>query len=104
MNVLGSKFKSMIGVVTHLTDEPINVSVISKESGMSISYLEQLFTYLRKAKIVEGVRGPGGGYKLVRPLKNITVAECLNGYKPETNFEKAMYDFLSGMTLDKLNK
>ncbi|PID34303.1 MAG: Fe-S cluster assembly transcriptional regulator IscR, partial [Thiotrichales bacterium] len=50
---------------------------ISGCQGISLSYLEQLFSKLRKHDLVEGVRGPGGGYRLGRPASQISIAEII---------------------------
>jgi len=43
-----------------------------------LSYLEQLFTRLRKQQLVRSTRGPGGGYSLCRPASRIAVAEIVS--------------------------
>ncbi|MBV1871479.1 MAG: Rrf2 family transcriptional regulator [Gammaproteobacteria bacterium] len=43
---------------------PISLADISERHAISVSYLEQLFAKLRRAKLVDSVRGPGGGYTL----------------------------------------
>lgn len=53
------------------------MSDISKRQDISLSYLEQLFTRLRKQKLVRSTRGPGGGYSLNRPANEIAVAEIV---------------------------
>ncbi|MBD3679338.1 MAG: Rrf2 family transcriptional regulator [Rhodobacteraceae bacterium] len=50
---------------------------ISKAQDISLPYLEQLFVKLRRAGLVDSVRGPGGGYKLSRPASEIRVADIL---------------------------
>jgi len=50
---------------------------ISERQGISLAYLEQLFVKLRRAEIVESVRGPGGGYRLARAPERIRVSEVL---------------------------
>lgn len=50
---------------------------ISKRQDISLPYLEQLFVRLRRAGLVESVRGPGGGYRLARPTSEIRVADIL---------------------------
>ena len=42
-----------------------------------MSYLEQLFGRLRRHELVESMRGPGGGYRLARQAKDITVADII---------------------------
>lgn len=54
-----------------------NLSEISERQDISLPYLEQLFVKLRRAGLVESVRGPGGGYKLAKPAAEIRVADIL---------------------------
>lgn len=56
---------------------PVTMAAISERQKISLSYLEQLFGKLRRSKIVESVRGPGGGYYLARPAEQITIAEII---------------------------
>jgi len=56
---------------------PVTLSAISERQKISLSYLEQLFGKLRRSKIVESVRGPGGGYYLAKPADKITIAEII---------------------------
>ncbi|RBO54493.1 Rrf2 family transcriptional regulator [Rhodovulum sp. BSW8] len=55
----------------------VSLSEISKRQNISLPYLEQLFVKLRRAGLVESVRGPGGGYKLARPAADIRVSDVL---------------------------
>jgi len=59
-------------------DKPVNLSDISERQAISLSYLEQLFSKLRKNNIVKSIRGPGGGYLLYAPRDEITVAHIIN--------------------------
>jgi Rrf2 family iron-sulfur cluster assembly transcriptional regulator len=56
---------------------PVTLAAISERQKISLSYLEQLFGKLRRNKIVESVRGPGGGYHLARPSNKISIAEIV---------------------------
>ncbi|MBE9531890.1 MAG: Rrf2 family transcriptional regulator [Proteobacteria bacterium] len=56
---------------------PVSLKDISNEEGISLSYLEQLFVKLRRGDLVKSVRGPGGGYVLVRNSKDISVGEVI---------------------------
>ena len=47
-------------------DHLVTLAEISKRQDISLPYLEQLFVKLRRAGVVEAVRGPGGGYRLAR--------------------------------------
>lgn len=56
---------------------PVALSTISARLGTSLSYLEQLFSALRRAGLVDSTRGPGGGYTLARRCEEISVAEII---------------------------
>ena len=57
---------------------PIALKDIAKDENLSESYLEQLFTLLRKADLVKSIRGAGGGYVLARDPQNIAIGEIIN--------------------------
>jgi len=56
---------------------PVTLASIGKRQRVSLSYLEQMFSRLRRAGVVESTRGPGGGYTLGRPASAITVADIV---------------------------
>lgn len=55
----------------------VSLAEIAERQDISLAYLEQLFVKLRRAEIVESVRGPGGGYRLARPIEQIRISEIL---------------------------
>ncbi len=69
---------AVLDLAFHSGTGPVSLSEISKRQNISLSYLEQLFTRLRKQKIVSSTRGPGGGYSLQRPAAEIAVAEVIS--------------------------
>ena len=56
---------------------PVTLAGISERQRISLSYLEQLFGKLRRHQLVDSVRGPGGGYRLARPMAKISVADIV---------------------------
>lgn len=56
---------------------PVALASISQRQQISLSYLEQLFSRLRRMGLVESTRGPGGGYTLAREPERISVAEIV---------------------------
>lgn len=68
---------AMLDLAVHYNDGPITLSDISKRQGISLSYLEQLFSRLRKNGLVDSARGPGGGYRLSRAAAEICVADVI---------------------------
>ncbi len=69
---------AMLDLALHDTQGPISLADISARQGISLSYLEQLFAKLRRDSLVQSVRGPGGGYRLARPLEDIAVAQVVD--------------------------
>ena len=68
---------AMLDLALHYKDGPITLADISKRQGISLSYLEQLFSRLRKQELVDSTRGPGGGYRLSRDSYEIAVADVI---------------------------
>lgn len=56
---------------------PVTLAGISERQDISLSYLEQLFSRLRRHELVESVRGPGGGYYLAKQLDAVSVADII---------------------------
>ena len=68
---------AMVEQAMRQTRGPVTLAAISERQHISLSYLEQLFGKLRRRKLVNSVRGPGGGYNLAMPPQNISVAEII---------------------------
>ena len=69
---------AMLDLALHQNQGSINLSDISGRQGISLSYLEQLFSKLRRSGLVTSARGPGGGYTLDKSLENISVSDVIN--------------------------
>lgn len=68
---------AMLDLAFHTETGPVTLAEISKRQDISLSYLEQLFTRLRKQQLVRSTRGPGGGYSLNKPADQLAVAEIV---------------------------
>jgi len=68
---------AMLDLALNAKDRPITLADISHRQGISLSYLEQLFSRLRKRELVSSARGPGGGYRLSRNAGEISVAQVI---------------------------
>lgn len=69
---------AMLDLALHYERGPVSLAEIAERQGISQSYLEQLFARLRRNGLVDGLRGPGGGYKLGRPGDAISVADVID--------------------------
>ena len=57
--------------------ELVQVRVIGERQGIPTRYLEQIFQRLRRAELIIGKRGPGGGYTLAKPPARISLREVV---------------------------
>nr|MBL8412791.1 Fe-S cluster assembly transcriptional regulator IscR [Dechloromonas sp.] len=68
---------AMIDLALRGEDGPVALASVSERQKISLSYLEQLFGKLRRHKLVDSVRGPGGGYCIARSLDQVSVADII---------------------------
>jgi Rrf2 family iron-sulfur cluster assembly transcriptional regulator len=68
----------MLDLALHKNQGPVSLSDISSRQAISLSYLEQLFSKLRRCELVSSVRGPGGGYELKRGSGEIFIAQIID--------------------------
>jgi len=69
---------AMLDLALHYESGPVSLGEIAERQGISQSYLEQLFSRLRKCGLVDGMRGPGGGYRLLKSSAMISVADVID--------------------------
>jgi Rrf2 family iron-sulfur cluster assembly transcriptional regulator len=117
---------AMLDLALHFDQGAVTLAEIARRQGISLSYLEQLFAKLRRAGLVDSVRGPGGGYNLAQNPSKIAVAEIIvainenidarrcggnancNGdercltHQLWEDLSDRIYDFLQGITLGDL--
>lgn len=117
---------AMIDLAMHSQQGAVKLIAISERQHISLSYLEQLFSKLRRANLVESIRGPGGGYVLAQGADQINIAQiiaaaedrldatqcsskgnCMNGAPCLThnlweNLNQTIHQYLSGVTLQSV--
>ena len=69
--------RATVDLALHCEQHPVRRKDISRRQDISPHYMEQLFTKLRDAGLIEAVRGPGGGYLLTRSPEQITAGEVI---------------------------
>jgi Rrf2 family cysteine metabolism transcriptional repressor len=69
--------RATVDLALHCDQHPVPRKDISRRQDISPHYMEQLFTKLRDAGLIEAVRGPGGGYLLTRSPDQITAGEVI---------------------------
>ena len=68
---------AMLDLSLHSKNGPVSLADISDRQDISLSYLEQLFSKLRKRGLVVSMRGPGGGYSLSRAPAEIAMSSII---------------------------
>ena len=69
---------AMLDLALNEVDRPVTLAGISERQEISLSYLEQLFSRLRRNGLVKSVRGPGGGYRMAKALEAISVSDIIS--------------------------
>ena len=59
-------------------NHPTNLTDISLRQGISLSFLEQIFSKLKKSNLVQSSRGPFGGYLLTKRPEEIKLSSIIN--------------------------
>lgn len=117
---------AMLDLAINSQEKPVNLNDISERQAISLSYLEQLFSKLKRNQLVKSVRGPGGGYLLNGTSDDINIAQvisavnesmdvsrcegranCHNGKQCLTHnlwmdLSDRIYDFLNSISLGQL--
>ena len=70
--------KAMVDLAINYGEQPVSIKSISERQSISEYYLEQLFSSLRKAKLIKSIRGAQGGYILNRAPEEITIYDVIN--------------------------
>ncbi|HYD14913.1 MAG TPA: Rrf2 family transcriptional regulator [Hyphomicrobium sp.] len=68
----------------------VPLSAVAQRQQISLDYLEQLFLKLRRAGLVESLRGRHGGYKLGRAAAEISVAEIMSAVEEGTRMTRCL--------------
>ena len=74
----------MMFLAIHGKGRAMTAAQIAEDQDISVSYIEQLFANLRESELIEGVRGPGGGYRLALSPEEITVADIVTSVDDRT--------------------
>ena len=77
--------RAVLDLAVHAEEETVALSQIAERQGISMNYLEQLIAKLKKAGIVNGVRGAQGGYMLAVPAEKLSVGAILRALEGDLN-------------------
>lgn len=69
--------RAMYEIARNYPDTPTTIKEISERQAVSVAYLEQILNKLRRAGLIQSIKGPGGGYVLSRRPEEITIGQIL---------------------------
>ena len=69
--------QAMFDLAFHGRGRAVQARETAERQGVPLRYLEQILQDLRRAGLVEGKRGPGGGYALARPATEVRLSDLV---------------------------
>ncbi len=69
--------RMMLDLAMHLNEGPVQIREIAKRQELSCKYLEQLVIPLKKARLVNSIRGPKGGHMLAKSPEDISIGQII---------------------------
>jgi len=106
--------RAMVDLAIHHSDSPISLNSIAERQDLSLGYMEQVFSVLRKAGLVNSIKGAQGGYILADNPANITVGDVLRALEGDLNVvdeaeqqeanEKSIEYCIKTVVWDKMNE
>ncbi len=77
--------RAMVDIAVHSSDEPVSIISIARRQNISENYLEQIISKMKKAGLLISHRGAGGGYKIAKPLNEISVGDIIRALEGNLN-------------------
>ncbi len=84
--------RMLLDMAQHYNQGPVQLGEIAKRQEISVKYLEQIIIPLKKARLVESVRGPKGGHRLARRPEEITIAEIVSLLEDSSSLVECVED------------
>lgn len=80
-NLTHNAINALMLVALHQRQGPVTTEFISRQLGLSISYLESLMSSLKKQSFVISYRGPGGGYCTLGKPGDIQILDVVKAFE-----------------------
>jgi len=81
--------RAMVCLARNKEEWPISGPRIAEEAGIPSRYLSAILADLVRAGLLEGTRGKGGGFRLTRAAKRISLAEIVRSFEPISSQRKS---------------
>lgn len=83
---------AMADLARYSDGNAVRLAAISERQQLSLAYLEQLFVKLRRAGLVDSMRGPGGGYRLARDAHEIMISAIMEAVEEPVKMTRCHLD------------
>ena len=74
---------ALVDIAQNYKGKPIGLAEVAIRQNITLNYLEQIFTKLKPAGIVNSTRGPGGGYVLAELPEKIKISQIIDAVEEE---------------------
>ncbi len=81
--------RALLDLAIHSEESHVPINLIAERQDMSVSYLEHLFSLLKKAGLVRSVKGAQGGYLLARQVDRMRVGDVLRALEGDLSLVDA---------------
>lgn len=90
--ILGTKTRyavmAMVELAGRTPGTPVALSDLAQAQEITVPYLEQIFSKLKKRGLVKSVRGPGGGYALAIKAAAIRISDIVTAVEESTKMTR----------------
>jgi len=87
---------ALADIARHSEGAAVSLADVAARQEISVEYLEQLFAKLRRAGLVDSVRGPGGGYLLAVPAEDLAIADIIQAVDEGLQVTRCQGDAIDG--------
>jgi len=92
---------AMVDLAMHQKEKPVGLAAIADRQEIPLAYLEQIFAKLKRASVVQSVRGPGGGYTLAKPAYLLRISDIVEASEEAIKMTRCATDTHVGCMADK---
>lgn len=90
--------RAMVDLAVYSNEEHVALSQVAEREGLSVQYLEQVFSTLRKAGLIKSIKGAGGGYTLAQDPSKITAGSILRAMEGDLSIAGNVSDDVADLT------
>ncbi len=67
----------LLELAKHMEKPPMSAASLSRQTGVSVQFVEQILKPLKQSGLTRSIRGAAGGHRLARPASEISLGEVV---------------------------